>query len=54
MNWKKIVEKMVVTFVEAGFAFLSLNRWDFTNKTVLAGAIGAGLSAAYNLYKESK
>mgnify|MGYP001583589298 CR=1 FL=1 len=54
MNYKKLVEKAVVTFVEAAVAYLSLNGWNFGNKTVLAGAMGAGLSAAYNVAKQLK
>lgn len=52
MNWRVLVEKVVVTFVEAALAFLALNDWKFTDKTVGAGAVGAGLSAAYNTYKQ--
>lgn len=48
---KSIVERAVVTFVEASVAFLALNNWNLTSKTVVAGAVGAGLSAVYNMVK---
>lgn len=52
VNWSKLAEKIVVTFLEASVAFLALNSWNLTDKTVQAGAVGAGLSAAYNLVKQ--
>lgn len=52
VNGRKLAEKVVVTFVEAALAFLALNGWNFSNKTVQAGTVGAGLSAAYNLIKQ--
>lgn len=52
VNWKKVVERAVITFFEAAVPFLALNHWDFSNKTVLAGAVGAGLSAVYNFVKQ--
>lgn len=48
---KEIALKVVVTFVEAALAYSALNNFDITNKTAVAGAIGAGLSAVYNLSK---
>jgi hypothetical protein len=54
MNYTKLVEKVVVTFVEAAVAYLSLNSWNFNSKTVVAGAVGAGVSAAYNVVKQLK
>lgn len=52
MNYKKILERAVITFIEAAVAFLAVNNWDYSNKTVIAGTIGAGLSAAYNATKQ--
>lgn len=48
-----IIERAVVTAIEAGAAYFALNGYDFTNKTVRAGAVGAVLSAVYNLLRES-
>lgn len=53
-NWKKIAERMAVTAVQAAVAFLAVNNWHFQDETVIAGMIGAGLSAAYNLFKQYK
>lgn len=53
MNWKRYAEKALVTFVEAAVAYVIVIptvNWD---KTVIAGAIGAGLSAVYNVVRES-
>lgn len=45
---KTVVVNAVVTFFQAALAFLAVNSWDFGNKTVLAGAAGAGLSVVWN------
>lgn len=45
---KTIVTNVVVTFVQAAVAFLAVNGWDWTNKTVIAGAVGAGVSVVWN------
>lgn len=52
INISKLVERAVITFVEAAVAFLSVNGWNFNSKTAVAGAVGAGLSAVYNLTKQ--
>lgn len=49
---KEIVIRMLVTFVQAGLGYLVVA--DGINKAVIAGAIGAGLSAVYNAYREMK
>lgn len=46
---KTVVVNAVVTFVQATVAFLSVNSWDLSNKTVLVGAVGAGLSVVWNV-----
>lgn len=46
---KTVVVNAVVTFVQAAAAFLAVNNWDVSNKTVLAGAVGAGLSVVWNM-----
>lgn len=48
---KKIAIKVAVTFVEAAVAYLSLNSWNISSKTVIAGAVGAGISAVYNVVR---
>lgn len=48
MNTKKLVVKVVVTFVEAAVASLAVSHWDYSNKVVLAGAIGSALSVVWN------
>lgn len=53
-QFKYIATRVVVTFFEGAGAVLSVNSWDFTNKTVLGGAAAAGLSAVYNLWVHYK
>lgn len=48
MNYKKLIVRVVVTFVEAAVASLVVSGGDFTNKTVVAGAIGSALSVVWN------
>jgi hypothetical protein len=53
-KYQMLVEKVVVTFFQAGIAYVAVAphvQWD---KTLIAGALGAGLSAVYNLLRESK
>lgn len=54
MDYKKIAILAAVTFVEAAAAYyvvaLGANRP--TDKVLIAGAIGAGISAAYNVVKQ--
>lgn len=45
---KIVLTNAFVTFIQAASAFLAVNGWDLTNKTVIAGAVGAGLSVVYN------
>lgn len=45
---KTVITNATVTFVQAFVAFLASTSWDYTNKTVLAGAVGAGLSVVWN------
>lgn len=54
MNKKQqIIEHVVVTFLEAALAYLIVIPTVNWTKTVLAGAAGAGLSAVYNLLRQS-
>lgn len=46
---KVVAINVCVTFVQAALAVLAVNNWDFSNKTVIAGAVGAGASAVWNL-----
>lgn len=50
-NYKKILLKMGVTFLEAAIAFVVVSGLDVThlNRAAVAGIIGAGLSAVYNV-----
>lgn len=45
---KLILVRVLVTFVEGAGAYFAVNGWDFNSKTVVAGAVAAGLSALYN------
>lgn len=45
---KLLAIRVVVTFIQAAVAYVVVSGGDFTSKTVLAGAVGAGLSALYN------
>lgn len=45
---KWVVMNVLVTFVQAAVAFLAVNNWDYTNKAVVAGAVGAGASVVWN------
>lgn len=51
---QQIIEHVVVTFVEAGVAYVIVIPHPQFNKTVVAGAIGAGLSAVYNVLRQSQ
>lgn len=45
---KVVIINMAVTALEAAVGFLAVSGWNISDKTVLAGAVGAGLSAAWN------
>lgn len=51
-----IVEHVVVTFFEAGIAYLAINQTNLSGNAKLTaiGALGAGLSAAYNVVRQSE
>ena len=49
----QIAEHIVITFFEAGVAYLIVIPKVSWNKAVLVGAIGAGLSAVYNYVRQS-
>ena len=51
-----LAEKIIVTFFEAAIAYLTVNQTNLSGnaKTTAIGAVGFGLSAAYNLLRESK
>lgn len=53
-KYKRIIEKVAVTFVEAGLTYVIVVPHAQVNKTLIAGALGAGLSAVYNLLRESQ
>lgn len=48
-----IAEHVVVTFFEAALAYIIVIPTVNWNKTLIAGAIGAGLSAVYNVLRQS-
>jgi hypothetical protein len=52
---KQIIERVIVTFGEAVISYLSVNQTNLTGnaKTVAIGAAGFGLSAAYNVLRQS-
>lgn len=51
-----IVEHVLVTFIEAAVAYLAINQTNLRGdwKIVAIGALGAGLSAAYNVLRQSE
>jgi len=49
-----IAEHIVVTFFEAAIAYVIVIPQTNWGKTALAGAIGAGLSAAYNVLRQAE
>lgn len=50
---KIMLEHVVVTFFEAAVAYLVVIPTVSWGKTVVAGALGAGLSAVYNVLRQS-
>lgn len=50
---QQTVEHVIVTFFEAAVAYLVVIPTVNWGKTVVAGAIGAGLSAVYNVLRQS-
>lgn len=50
---QQMIEHIVVTFVEAALAYVIVIPNPHLNKTAIAGAVGAGLSAVYNLIRQS-
>lgn len=46
---KTVLTNVVVTFFQAALAVLAVSNWNFSDKTVVAGAVGAGASAVWNL-----
>lgn len=49
---QSIIERIVITFVEAVVAYSAVAPTHTLDKTAIAGAIGAGASAVYNLLKQ--
>lgn len=51
-----IIEKVIVTFFEAAIAYITVNQTDVSRniKLVGTGALAAGLSAVYNVVRQSK
>ena len=52
MDYKKLIILAVVTFIEAAAAFVVVTGKGEINKVVIAGCVGAGLSAVYNVVKQ--
>jgi len=50
----QLIEKILVTFVEAAGAYYLTVTNPQAGKTAIAGAIGAGLSAVYNVLRQSQ
>lgn len=50
---QQTIEHIVVTFFEAAIAYIIVIPTVNWGKTVIAGAIGAGLSAVYNVLRQS-
>jgi hypothetical protein len=50
-KYMSMLEKAIVTFVEEGVAYFVIAGSPTFNRTALAGALGAGLSAVYNLFR---
>jgi hypothetical protein len=50
---QQTIEHVIVTFFEAGLGYLIVIPTVSWTKTALAGAIGAGLSAVYNVIRQS-
>lgn len=50
---QQIVEHIIVTFFQAALAYIVVLPNPTVSKTAFAGAIGAGLSAVYNLLRQS-
>lgn len=50
-----VIEHVVITFIEAAAAYLIINQTALHGKPKLAaiGAVGAGLSAVYNVLRQS-
>lgn len=55
MNYQRMAERILVTFFEAGLAYLVVNQTNLSGsmKVTGVGVLGAGLSAVYNLLRES-
>ena len=52
-RYQILAERAVVTFVEAAATYYAVSGSPTLNKTAIAGALGAGLSAVYNFLRES-
>jgi len=54
-KYQQIAEHVVVTFFEAAIAYLAINQTNLSGNAKLTaiGALGAGLSAAYNVVRQS-
>ena len=50
-----VVEHIIVTFFEAAVAYVSINQTNLSGsaKWVAIGALGAGISAVYNVLRQS-
>lgn len=49
----RVAERVVVTFFEAALAYYVAVGSPKLNKALVVGAVGAGVSAIYNLVRES-
>lgn len=52
-KYQQIAEHIGITFFEAAIAYIIVIPHVTWTRTVIAGAIGAGLSAVYNLLRQS-
>lgn len=55
-KYNQIIEKILVTFIEAAVAYVAINQTNLSGNAKLTaiGAVGAGLSAVYNLLRQSQ
>lgn len=53
---QQLAEKVIVTFVEAALAYVAINQTNLSGnlKLTAIGALGAGLSAVYNLVRQAE